>query len=111
MTSSAYMHQESDIKNTIARLNGSRVVLTVTGLNAILGTILLLSGAHHLTQFVLLGEFAGENTQITDQLVAGCNHGILGSDLTVGLNAEQELGIQWMRDLELLLDADTQDGE
>lgn len=62
--------------------------------------LLLLGRSNHLAQLILLGELTGENTQVLDQVVTGCDHSILGSNLTVGLNTQFELGKQRVRDLD-----------
>lgn len=72
-----------------------------TDLCALLVPTLLLSSAHHLAKLVLFGELAGENAQIPDQFMAGCDHRILGCDFTVGLHPEQELGHQRVRNLDV----------
>lgn len=61
--------------------------------------LLLLGGANHLTQLILLGELARENAQILHQFMASGNDPFLGSDLTVGLNTEFDLGDQGVRSL------------
>lgn len=66
------------------------------GVEAIL---LLLGGPDHLAQLELLGELAREGAQVLDEIVAGRDDGVLGSDLAVGLHTQEELGDQWMRDL------------
>lgn len=62
--------------------------------------LLLLGRSNHLAQLILLGELTGENTQVLDQVVTGCDHSVLGSNLTVGLNTQFELGKQRVRDLD-----------
>lgn len=61
--------------------------------------LLLLGRSNHLSQLILLGELTGENTQVLNQVVTGCDHGVLGSDLTVGLDTQFKLGKQGVRDL------------
>jgi len=68
-------------------------------LNPLMGAVLLLGGAHHLTQLVFLGELTGEDTQVLDQLVACGNHRFLGSNLAIGLDAKLKLGDKRVRHL------------
>lgn len=67
-------------------------------LDSVVATLLLV-GAHHLAQLILLGEFPGEDAQVPDKLMARSNDSILGGDFAVGLDAKDELGNQGMRDL------------
>ena len=61
--------------------------------------LLLLGRSNHLAQLILLGELTGENTQVLDQVVTGRDHSVFGSNLTVSLNTQFELGKERMRDL------------
>lgn len=66
----------------------------------VLRILVLGGGADHLAKLVLLGELAAENAQVTDQLVACVHYGVLWGDLAVGLDAQEELVLQGMRDLQ-----------
>lgn len=68
--------------------------------DAILSPVLLLtSRPDHLPQFVLLGKLARECAKILDQVVACSQHGLLGSDLPVGLDAQLHLMFKRVRNL------------
>lgn len=73
-----------------------------TILSAVLGVLRLGGGTDHLPELKLLGELATQDSEIAHQLVAGGNHGILGGDLTVGLDTEQETVLEGVGDLAVL---------
>lgn len=91
------MHQEKIPHETSCA--GSTWLPLEADLNSVGIATLLLVGAHHLAQLILFGEFAGENSQISDKLMAGSDDSILGGDFAVGLDAKDELGNQRVRNL------------
>lgn len=75
---------------------------TIIRLQPILSPVLLLlTSAHHLSQFIFLGELARENTQVSNQLVTSGHDCLLGSDLAVGLDSKFKLRNQRVRHLEI----------
>ena len=62
--------------------------------------LLLVSSVRHLAKFILFGELAGEDAKVLDEGLAGVDDGRAGSDGPVGLDAEEEVGRQGVRNLE-----------
>lgn len=50
------------------------------------------AGGGHTTELVLAGELAAELGEVGDEVLAHLDHGLLGGDLAVGLDADEELG-------------------
>ena len=61
--------------------------------------LLLVGSVGHLAQLILLGKFAGQGAQILDQSLGGGNHSLAGCNLTISLDAQQEVGGQGVRNL------------
>lgn len=61
--------------------------------------VLVVGGVGHLPQLVFFGEFTGENTQILDKSLACVDDSVTRSDHSIGLNAQQEVGGQGVRNL------------
>lgn len=71
--------------------------LRSSGLNTVL---LLIGGVSHLAQLVLFLEFARNDSQVVDKSAAGIADGSTGGDLSVGLDPQEELGLERVRHLE-----------
>jgi len=68
--------------------------LPVTGIQSWAGC----STTNHLPQLVFAGEVGLQDVEILDQVTAARQHGFLGSDLAIGLDAKFELGKERMGD-------------
>jgi hypothetical protein len=62
-------------------------------------SLFILCTSNHLPQLVLAGKVRLEVVQVLDKVAGTGEHGFLGSNLTVGLDSEFEVGKQGMRDL------------
>ena len=62
-------------------------------------SLLLVCGIGHLAQLILLGEVARQDAKLLDNGLANLNNSQTGSNLTIGLNTQLEVGGQRVRNL------------
>lgn len=74
----------------------SRLILASTILLIARWTWLLLVCPDHLAQFILFGEFPGENTKVSNQLVACSDDRLFWTDLAIRLNTDDDIRNQRM---------------